>query len=304
MCDVPNGVMNDLNLVEWNGVFNDFRRMGVKSVTISGGEPFLRKDLYEILESLHDIDVTIITNGTMIDEKVVNLIVNNGMNVVVSIDSIHADIHDNIRGVNGAFEKTMKFVRCFNEKRPGSASKLILSFILQKENLDDLVKLDDFLKNNGFDSLSLDPISFNVNNFDSDDYSKLLGIIKDNTMPDNVLFFDLVKDGKISIEDINEGKVSKSIISYYNLSCIACADISMIDNAGNVYPCFNHERANGIIIGNVRERHFSKIWKSEEYKNFKKSVIRRRKNIAACDSCILSFHNISVISKIDNRFKC
>jgi radical SAM protein with 4Fe4S-binding SPASM domain len=82
-------------------------------VVVSGGEPFLRPDIFEILEELQRraVPVLLITNGTRIQEtEAKRLGVIKPWRVQVSLDGSTAEIHDRIRGA-GAFDKTINAIR-------------------------------------------------------------------------------------------------------------------------------------------------------------------------------------------------
>jgi radical SAM protein with 4Fe4S-binding SPASM domain len=79
------------------------------SMNITGGEPFLRKDLFEILEEMSTAGFAIflLTNGTLIDEEKTEDLARLGINgVQVSIEGPE-EIHDSIRG-SGSFAASCK----------------------------------------------------------------------------------------------------------------------------------------------------------------------------------------------------
>ncbi|MGY0287267.1 MAG: radical SAM protein [Candidatus Methanodesulfokora washburnensis] len=82
-------------------------------VILTGGEPFLRKDLLEIVEKLRekDVKVAISTNGTLINEEIAGKLADKVEYVGVSLDSSNEDWHDEFRGVKGAFREALKGIR-------------------------------------------------------------------------------------------------------------------------------------------------------------------------------------------------
>lgn len=81
------------------------------SFNITGGEPFLRKDIFQILEEIsrEGIDIYILSNGTLIDRKKAELLAKlNVKGVQVSIEGPE-EVHDSIRG-KGSFALAMKGV--------------------------------------------------------------------------------------------------------------------------------------------------------------------------------------------------
>jgi MoaA/NifB/PqqE/SkfB family radical SAM enzyme len=82
------------------------------SVNITGGEPFLRADLFDILDEFHSIgfDIYVLTNGILIDKKKAARLLKAGVKgVQVSIEGPEA-IHDSIRGAN-SFSASFKGVK-------------------------------------------------------------------------------------------------------------------------------------------------------------------------------------------------
>ncbi|OGD83010.1 hypothetical protein A2165_01535 [Candidatus Curtissbacteria bacterium RBG_13_40_7] len=107
----------DRSLEEWLEVVEKLSAFGVYCITISGGEPFLRKDLYTIIKKILAEGMllnAIFTNGTILNDKVrrvVNLLVGAGIHnsYYISLDGPTAEIHDLNRG-KGSFCKTMEFI--------------------------------------------------------------------------------------------------------------------------------------------------------------------------------------------------
>jgi MoaA/NifB/PqqE/SkfB family radical SAM enzyme len=80
--------------------------LGIKSVQLSGGEPFLYTNLNEVLKSTKgkNFTVTISTNGTLIDDRSAELLAEINARVVTSIDGPEI-YHDIFRGRRGSFAK-------------------------------------------------------------------------------------------------------------------------------------------------------------------------------------------------------
>jgi len=83
------------------------KEMGIYLVIITGGEPFLRKDLFDLFEKHQDTLFQVYTNGTLIDEKMVERFVALG-NVVpaISIEGLREE-NDARRG-KGHFDRVVR----------------------------------------------------------------------------------------------------------------------------------------------------------------------------------------------------
>lgn len=88
-------------------VIDEADNLGIKSVQFSGGEPFLYPDLYAVLASTQakKFNVSLSTNGTLINDKIAELLAQMNIFVVVSIDG-PPTYHNNFRQREGSFEQT------------------------------------------------------------------------------------------------------------------------------------------------------------------------------------------------------
>ncbi len=91
-------------------IIDEIYDFGATFLGISGGEPLLRKDLPEIIGYAKKVglNVSLITNGYFIDDKIFDNLVRNGVRISVSIDGAE-EINDAIRG-KGAYEKAVSAI--------------------------------------------------------------------------------------------------------------------------------------------------------------------------------------------------
>ena len=105
---LPNGYQVDksdnrkfLHLDEIRRLAIVFSKLGVSKIRITGGEPTVRKDFFEIIKILKDAGikkVTITTNGYHLDKKA-KMLVDSGLNGInISIDSLDRKTFKSITG--------------------------------------------------------------------------------------------------------------------------------------------------------------------------------------------------------------
>lgn len=130
----------DLPIEEWFKFFDELGRLGVRSLTLSGGEVFVRKDLWEIIDYLIEkrMRYSILSNGTLITEDTIEKFkkgkrLNRLNSVQVSIDGSCAEVHDRSRG-KGSFERAIKGLRLLKEAGFPVTSRLTIN----RHNVDDL----------------------------------------------------------------------------------------------------------------------------------------------------------------------
>lgn len=92
-------------------LIDEFEEVGVWAISFGGGEPLLKKDkLYKIVKKANSKNMlcSIMTNGTLLTKETVKELIENGITrASISLDSTKRVSHDNFRGKEGYWEKTM-----------------------------------------------------------------------------------------------------------------------------------------------------------------------------------------------------
>ena len=146
-----------LSISQIKDIFNDLKKHEIMRLSITGGEPFTRPDMMDILELASDygFEIYISTNGTFCDIdfsrfKSINLKI-----MQISLDGVGA-MHDKIRGHDGAFIKSISFIDKVKSANP--AIPIGVAFTLMRENRNHAIKLYDYLKQTQADVFSVIPV--------------------------------------------------------------------------------------------------------------------------------------------------
>jgi radical SAM protein with 4Fe4S-binding SPASM domain len=113
-------------------------------ISITGGEPFFRKDWFEFAEYLNDspdvINIDFLTNGTLINGAHIENIkrLEKIKYIQISLDGATSVIHDRIRG-NGSFEKAIAGIRNLIKNH----IDVRVMYTLQKSNISDVPEMFD-----------------------------------------------------------------------------------------------------------------------------------------------------------------
>lgn len=128
MCNVwkpEHSSPKDMSPNEIKAVFGKSLFKKVRHVGISGGEPFIRKDITQVVSSICEAlpnlrSISIITNAsldsTVVKTQEIKQMLNSrgiSFSLEVSVDGV-GKVHDENRGCTGAFEKTIKNVKALN----------------------------------------------------------------------------------------------------------------------------------------------------------------------------------------------
>ena len=147
------GHTNNLPILLLGQIINQIKSWR-PAVTIWGGEPFLHPEIVKLLNDLGSVtnNLRIITNGTLLHKHIEEILSSSIDRVQVSIDG-RSEIHDKIRGHNGAFEITVRGIQKLIEARVERIPKIDLLFTLTQNNEMECEYLIELLDTIGADHL-------------------------------------------------------------------------------------------------------------------------------------------------------
>ncbi len=117
---------------------------GVKTLVITGGEPFVHPRIYEIIEFARNLDlgVNITTNGTLLLKDIDRLRESRVSSLSISIDGFE-DTHNRLRGVDGCWSETMGAIEAIQAR---TDIHLNIYFVVTNRNVGDLAKVYDLAR--------------------------------------------------------------------------------------------------------------------------------------------------------------
>ncbi len=263
----------ELDTAEVFEVMDDLRACGVSVLILSGGEPLLRPDIFEISQRARAMGfyVGLSSNGTLIDERNIDRIRAVGYDYVgVSLDGLRAT-HDRFRRKSGAFDASLHGIRLCRE----AGIKVGLRFTLTRDNADELPDLLCLMEDEGIDKFYLSHLNYagrGNRNRDSDLHHRMTRRAMDllfetwwrdvqhgtrrefvtgNNDADGVY---LLQWAQRHLPERVEALRRQLLRWGGNSSGI---NIANIDNLGNVHP---DTMWWDYTLGNVRQRPFSQIW--------------------------------------------
>ena len=103
-----------LSVEQIDAIWKQCQALGAIHVNITGGEPTLRKDVVDIIRTLRPdrTMVSLVSNTLLIDEETIAAWARAGLNTLqASLDSARPEVHDQLRGVEGCFDKVINAAR-------------------------------------------------------------------------------------------------------------------------------------------------------------------------------------------------
>ncbi len=254
-------------------VMDDLKAFGVPVLILSGGEPLLRPDIFDISRRAKAMGfyVGLSTNGTLIDDAAIGEVAAVGYDYVgVSLDGLR-ETHDRFRRLQGAFDASLHGVRLCRE----AGLKIGLRFTVTQDNEEELPQLLELMERERVDKFYLSHLNYagrgNKNRrsdvihagtrrvmdllFDTAYRHAAAGrsseFVSGNNDADGVYLLHWVRRRFPGAAE----HIRAKLVQWGGNS--SGVNIANIDNLGNVHPdtFWWH-----YSLGNVRERPFSQIW--------------------------------------------
>ena len=279
-------------------VMDDLKAFRVPALILSGGEPLLRPDIFEISRRAKELGfyVGLSSNGTLINDENIEDIAATGYDYVgISIDGI-GKTHDMFRRREGGFEESMNGIRLCRERD----LKVGLRFTMIQDNAEELPRILDLLDEEGIERFYFSHLNYagRGNHNRKDDavfqqtrktmdflFERCLAYIKDgkekefvtgNNDADGVYLLMWMRRHFPEHADHIQAKLRQW---GGNASGV---NVANIDNVGDVHPdtMWWH-----YTLDNVRKRPFSEIWMDTSDPLMAGLKLRPRQVGGRCGAC-------------------
>ena len=274
----------DLPLDEAFRVIDDISSYAKPVIVLSGGEPLLREDVFDIARYGTDkgLRMCLATNGTLVTEDICRKIKDSGIRMVsLSLDGSEETVHDDFRSQKGAFSGTINAARLFKQY----GIEFLINSSFTKRNQEEIPKIYRLAKELGATAWYLFMIvptgrgEAILNELISkEDYEKILDwhyqMEKDEedllVRPTCAPHYYRVVLQKSKEEGSSFTRRTLKFSTGGSKGCLAGQLIALIDVDGNVLPCSYFPKS----AGNIRTQSFKDIWENselfKELRDFKK----------------------------------
>jgi AdoMet-dependent heme synthase len=261
----------EMTTAEIKHLLDEMADAGVFILTLSGGEIFLRKDFFEILEYARfecKFCVKLKTNAIMIREREAARIRDIGVeSIQISIYSHHPGVHDAITLVPGSLQRSLDAARFLKSQ----GLRVIFANVLMVQNLQDYQGVRKLAEELGVEC-TLDPTITPM--MDGDRSVLSLGV-------DQTALRQVFRDQAL-VGDVEEFCTIAAPADENALSALPCSaghTACYVSPYGDVFPCVQFP----LPTGNVRKERFLDIWRYSEQMNEVRSI--RLKDLTTCTSC-------------------
>lgn len=274
----------DLNLIK--AVINSCRDLKVEKIDFTGGgEPFLRNDIFDMLQTASDLTTTLTTNGTLLNEtKIKQLLSAEVDEICFSIDSPQQETNDLLRG-KGVWQRSINSIKALKKlkkKREVEKPRLTISTVINRRNLSQLPALVDFASELKVEGVNFSPL----NVWDS---NRHLTVKKKPDKVEQIL--------KRAQERARENEVDSNLqtLIEYGLSeheppdfCFAPWEMLFINASGEVMVCCTLATFHQNIIGNIQDKSLEELWNCDKMRQFRQRM-NRREFFEDCKHCLPDF---------------
>jgi len=260
----------EMTTAEIKNVLDQLAEAGVFFLTFSGGEVFMRRDFFEILEYARGLlfNVKIKTNAVMIHEAEAQRIRALGVDTIqISVYSHRPEVHDAITKLPGSFVRTIKAIRFMRDQ----GLKVTIANVLMTWNLHDSGGVQKLAAELGV-HYTLDPTITPKMDGDTSILSlriaggELPGVFRNPAFVHNTEEF-CAPPKPVTSADL-EG-----------YSCSAGHSFCYISPYGDVFPCVQFP----LPSGNIRQQKFMDIWNHSPELKEVRSI--KAKDLTTCSSC-------------------
>jgi len=265
----------ELTTDEARQMLRDLTQFGIPALLFSGGEPLLRRDLFDLAEHARSLGLrcTLSTNGTLITERMAGAIRQAGFTYVgISLDGI-GEINDYFRGRRGAFRRAMRgFRNC-----AAVGVRVGLRMTLTRHNVANLSDIFDFIEREQIARACFYHLAYSgrgssllADDLSPEESRRAMDIILDRTedfhrrgLSKEILTVDNHVDGVYLYLRLRQKAPERAervmALLRWNGGGLYSSGVGIgaIDWTGNVHPdqFWSH-----YTFGNVRQRPFSEIW--------------------------------------------
>ena len=270
-CYLDHTDRGEITTEEIRSLLGQLADAGVFFLTLSGGEPLLRRDCFDIIEAARALgfNVKLKTNAVLIREKEAQRLRSLGVEQVqVSVYSHRAELHDAITKLPGSLGRTLAGVR----RLRSAGMKVTLANVLMRSNLQDSAGVQALAAEMGA-HYTLDPTITPMIDGNASVLRHRLATSQLETV-----FHDanLVGD----VENFCAPPPAVDDETREGLPCSAGHTACYISPYGDVYPCVQFPLA----CGNVRRQPFLEIWQHSPQLAEVRAI--RGKDLSVCSSCV------------------
>ncbi|WP_066497888.1 radical SAM/SPASM domain-containing protein [Abyssisolibacter fermentans] len=263
-----------LSLENYQEIARDSKKLGLKRICITGGEPFVNKDWFEIGKAFYEagISISFSSNGTLITEDSAKKLKMLEADIQISLDG-NEDVMHFVTRVPKTFNKIIKSINLLKSE----GLKVTLNSVIGKHNRDMVKYINQISKEKNI----ITRINFYYNSL-NDGEGKIAPLSIEEI--DEIIYEvnDMAKTNKNLIMALPPLLTPENINVVVNPGCGWAYHVAGILHNGDVTVCGIASGLPELVAGNILNTSFYKIWtESELFKKLRKNDVQQLKGLCA-----------------------
>lgn len=243
-------------------IFLEAKNLGIESVAISGGEPFLYPKIFDIIKEILQMGIfPIISTKFPLKEKEISYLKKLGLKKIqVSLDSHKEEIVDSLLGVSNYFSSiinTIKTLISYN-------IEVRINCVLTKNTIGDVYGFIYFLYELGIRQLCLSPYSANLSHYDfslfptKEEYKKLKFLLRKikKELPDFLIHYSC----PVELEKkLKRKKLERCPVGKYSFAILPDGKVTICEQL----------TTDDFVVGDLNYQGIMDVWNSDDMLNFR-----------------------------------
>ncbi|MCL2881549.1 MAG: radical SAM protein [Coriobacteriia bacterium] len=281
----------ELSLDQCKAVIDDIATISNPIIILTGGEPLMRPDIWEIIDYAHvkGCMPVVGTNATLITDEIAHKLAEHGIpRISVSIDFATAEEHDAFRRQPGAFDASIEGIK----RAKATGVGVQINTTVTKLNAEQLPEIHDLAERLGVDAFHIFMLVPTGRGSEIEDlelppegYEKALtwAYERQKTSPlhfkptDSPHYYRIIRQlakaegKKVTREEYGMDAMTRG--------CLGGITFSFISHIGDVQPCGYFDQQ----LGNVKEQPYSEIWTNSKVFNDLRDYSKLEGKCGACE---------------------
>ena len=277
--DVESG---ELSFTQYRKILEDIKEdfdLHQFQLCITGGEPLLRKDFFDIMGYANDLGYNwgMTSNATLIDREAAHKLKQCGMKTIsVSIDGLK-ESHDAFRRTPGGYEKAMRGIEALIEE--GGFKAIQVTTVMNHSNMHELEALYEIFREMDIDSwrvIGIEPMGRALKHpellMTAEDYRRLFDFIREKRMEDMPVTY--------GCSHFLGYRFEREVREQYFICSAGIYTASILCN-GDITGCLDIERRPEMIQGNILTDSFKDVWENR-YEFFRRGLDEMSEECSVC----------------------
>lgn len=272
---------NTLELEYINKIVLEAKELGIKHIDLTGGDPFIRKDIFEVLSIFEQNNITTsLSTKKFLSETDIKKLkeYKNLRDIQISLDTMRDEVQEKLIGKTNYSSKMIDVLR----NMVSNDLNVRVNSVVTSENIDDIIELAKILNSIGIKNYTISPYSNNLWRKDTNlfpSYEKYGKLYKDMEKLD----IDMKVDYPMILSTMNKETYLQFKLDQNQATCTAGLDGFVIGPTGDASICERVAYNKEFFLGNIRELSLLEIWNSPEFKKYYNPSITQFKGTKCYD---------------------